>query len=259
MGIETKIEWCDSTINPTTGCEGCELWNGRDVRHCYAGKLHEARLAKSLPNLYAADFQDVRLVPGRMMQAARWADLRGKERPGKPWLSGQPRCIFVGDMGDFCSKAVPEQYIIEEIFGAIASPEGQRHFWLLLTKQIARLAELSRKLDGLPDNCMAMTTITDQHTANVRLPLLMSVECHWRGVSAEPLLSAVDVGDHLGCGLIHQVIAGGESGAKARLMQADWARSLRDACASSGVKFFMKQMTRREPIPEDLFIREVPR
>ena len=25
MGLETNSEWCDSTVNPTTGCEGCEL------------------------------------------------------------------------------------------------------------------------------------------------------------------------------------------------------------------------------------------
>ena len=22
----TKIQWCDSTVNPVMGCEGCELW-----------------------------------------------------------------------------------------------------------------------------------------------------------------------------------------------------------------------------------------
>lgn len=41
MGVKTNIPWCDSTINPTSGCIGCELWNGRDIRHCYAGNWHE--------------------------------------------------------------------------------------------------------------------------------------------------------------------------------------------------------------------------
>ena len=26
MSIKTKIQWCDSTVNPTMGCDGCELW-----------------------------------------------------------------------------------------------------------------------------------------------------------------------------------------------------------------------------------------
>jgi hypothetical protein len=26
MSQKTKIQWCDSTINPTMGCSGCELF-----------------------------------------------------------------------------------------------------------------------------------------------------------------------------------------------------------------------------------------
>ena len=37
------------------------------------------------------------------------------------------------------------------------------------------------------------------------------------------------------------VIAGGESGPRARPMHPDWARSLRDQCAAAGVPFFFKQ------------------
>jgi len=37
------------------------------------------------------------------------------------------------------------------------------------------------------------------------------------------------------------VIAGGESGPKARPMHPDWARSLRDQCQAAGVAFLFKQ------------------
>lgn len=40
---------------------------------------------------------------------------------------------------------------------------------------------------------------------------------------------------------IHWVIVGGESGAKARPMHPDWARSLRDQCREAGVAFHFKQ------------------
>lgn len=40
---------------------------------------------------------------------------------------------------------------------------------------------------------------------------------------------------------INWVIVGGESGAAARPMHPDWARSLRDQCASANVPFFFKQ------------------
>ena len=40
---------------------------------------------------------------------------------------------------------------------------------------------------------------------------------------------------------IDWVVAGGESGRRARPMHPDWARSLRDQCAAAGVPFFFKQ------------------
>lgn len=258
---KTEISWCDSTINPTSGCDGCELWNGRDIRDCYAGNLHERRLAKSLPVLYAPNFQEVRIIPGRMMKAARWSDLRGKERPEKPWLNGLPRLIFVGDMGDFMSRDVPDDYIQNEIIGAIKSKEGSRHFWLLLTKQIARLAEFSKKIGGLPDNCMAMTTITNQQTVDFRVHELSRVECLWRGVSAEPLFEQItlehvrlrgvgyynaltgqhDEEDRSRLPRIDWIVTGGLSGDGARPAHPDWFRSLRDQCARAGVPYHFKQ------------------
>jgi protein gp37 len=65
------------------------------------------------------------------------------------------------------------------------------------------------------------------------------------------------------------VICGGEtvkSGQKhddgtaaiARFMGPDLARDLRNQCSAAGVPFFMKQMTNKAPIPDDLLIREFP-
>lgn len=290
MGLKTGVEWCDSAVNPSTGCDGCELWNGRDIRVCYAGNLHETRLAKSLPELYAENFQEVRLAPGRMIEAARWPDLRGKERPDKPWLNGLPRMIFVGDMGDFSSRDVPDDYFIDEIIGAIRSSAGTRHFWLLLTKQISRLAKLSARIGGLPSNCMALTTITSQHTAGVRIGELLNVECRWRGISVEPLWEPVDLTEQ-GRGLycescldrsvhwcvdpvIDWVIVGGESGANAKPTSPAWIRDIVEQCADANVPCFVKQLGAAwakqanashekggDPTewPSDLRVRQAPR
>ena len=40
---------------------------------------------------------------------------------------------------------------------------------------------------------------------------------------------------------IHWVIVGGESGPKARGMQPEWVRDVRDWCQAAGVAFFFKQ------------------
>ena len=40
MGRDTKIPWCDSTINPVVGCDGCELHRAAvEESHCYAASL----------------------------------------------------------------------------------------------------------------------------------------------------------------------------------------------------------------------------
>ena len=58
---------------------------------------------------------------------------------------------------------------------------------------------------------------------------------------------------------IDWIICGGESGAKRRPFNPDWARRLRDQCQEAGVPFFMKQIDKVLPIPEDLMIREFPK
>ncbi len=59
-------------------------------------------------------------------------------------------------------------------------------------------------------------------------------------------------------GRLDWIICGGESGANTRMMNAEWARLLRDQCKGFGVPFFMKQMTDKKPIPDDLLIRQFP-
>lgn len=237
MGIETDIGWCDSTVNPTSGCDGCELWN-RSVRTCYAGNLHEHRMAKALPHLYAPNFKEVRTIPGRIAKAANWPDLRGKARPTKPWMDGLPRFIFVGDMGDLLSSAVTDDYLLVEIFAAITSKAGQRHFWLLLTKRPRRLARIASLVGGLPSNVMAMTTVTSQQTADLRLPALHSIPCHWRGISAEPLLEAVTLTSFPP---VDWIITGGESGESARPTQTSAFNDLHSQCNTLNIPFFFKQ------------------
>lgn len=256
----TKIQWCDSTINGSSGCDGCELWKP-GTHTCYAGTLHETRLAKSLPALYAADFSEVRMIPGRFSQAANWKDLTGTARPDKPWLDGRPRHIFVGDMGDFLSKSVTDEFLKRELIGAIASKNGSRHTWMLLTKRPDRLAFFAASLGGLPDNVIAMTTVTNQRTADVRIPALLRVNAKRHMISCEPLLGPLDLtrfflksadGSYPFSGiakehrttwlhLLDGIICGGESGNDARAMHPDWARALRDQAIEYRVPFFFKQ------------------
>ena len=75
-----------------------------------------------------------------------------------------------------------------------------------------------------------------------RLTVLERLPASVRFVSAEPLLERIDLRPWLDKGVLNWVIVGGESGPRARPMDLDWARDLRDQSVDAGVAFFLKQL-----------------
>jgi protein gp37 len=147
------------------------------------------------------------------------------------------------------------------------------------------MKDFFRHVGYVPENFWLGTSVVDQRSANARIPKLLDLRQIRREVtlflSCEPLLGSVDLspyteagptGDYRGLyqqtpskkdkkkpqGSISFVIVGGESGPNRRPMDLWWARDIRDECAFAGVPFFMKQIDKVDPIPEDLMIREVP-
>lgn len=242
MSRHTAIQWCDSTVNPTMGCEGCELWNPTR-RSCYAGVLHQ-RFGGRSPG-YAPAFEQVTRFPGRMADAARWRDLRGTVRPDKPWLSGLPRGIFISDMSDALSSSVPFDYLQSEVIRAVCSDEGRRHRWLWLSKRPQRMVEFARWLadreTGWPANLWAGTSITDRASLG-RVAHLAKVGDAGtaRFLSVEPQTESLDLSPWLSH--VHWVIQGGESGRDARPFEVNWARRLMEQCEQAGVPYFLKQL-----------------
>jgi protein gp37 len=193
MGLHTPIEWCDSTVNPTENCDGCELWDpAKKVKICYAGRQTER-----YRGLGAFD-EPIKLFPGRMAQAAKWSDLRGQARPDKPWIPKElPRLIFISDMSDALSEDVKFDFLHTEIIRTVSTLPGSRHVWIWLTKRPRRMALFSRWLDQhvgpWPKNLWALTSVTDERTASTRIPFILQVgdENTVHGISAEPLLQTI--------------------------------------------------------------------
>jgi protein gp37 len=244
MGIETDIEWCDSSVNPTENCDGCELWNPKaDVRKCYAGKLVERWKGRG------AFDKPIVLKPGRMAQTLKWSDLTGQDRPEKPWLNGMPRVVFVGDMADLLSKAVPFEYIEQEVINtAYNSP----HLYLMLTKQARRMEEfvawyLSEPLlHGWPHNLWMGVSVTSQATAprmdalfNIREMLKLQVNRMPKFfVSYGPALAPVWFEKRFDWMVIE-----GESGrGDVAMLETSTVRETVAWCRANGVKPFVKQM-----------------
>jgi protein gp37 len=118
-------------------------------------------------------------------------------------------------------------------------------------------------------NVQLGVSVEDQAAADERIPLLLATPAVVRWVSAEPLLGLVNLA-RLGAdkpyyidalrGVMRStapisidpsppeelprldwIVAGGESGPKARPSHPDWFRALRDQCAAAGVPFLLKQ------------------
>jgi len=276
MSISTKIQWCDSTCNPTMGCGGCELWD-HNTKKCYAGVLH-VRFGGATKG-YAPSFDEVTLFPGRMGKAAKWSDLRDRCRPEKPWLDGYPRLIFVSDMSDALSEVVDFDFLKSEVIDVVTSVAGQRHCWLWLTKRPSRMAKFSQWLleAGIkwPENLWPGTSVTSQRTTSrVRHLLRVGDDRTIRFLSVEPQHEEIDLSKWLPH--LQWVIQGGESGHDAVGFDVGWARSLLRQCRKHSVAYFLKQLgavvcegNQRlmisdshagdwEEWPDDLRVRELP-
>ena len=138
-------------------------------------------------------------------------------------------------MSDIFHEEVPLRFI-QEIFDVMG--EAGRHTFQVLTKRHERLAELATELVW-PENVWIGVSVENQHWADLRIPALLTVPAQVRFLSVEPLLKATDLSKFLQG--IQWVIVGGESGVKARQLNPEWVRQIRDDCFSANVPFFFKQ------------------
>ena len=224
----SQIEWTDKTWNPVTGCtkvsRGCD--------NCYMYREYP-RLAKMGNPGYPATPDVVTLLP---------------ERLEAPMKLAKPHRIFVCSMSDLFHAAVPSGFI-DDIFRAMEKAiERRGHIFQVLTKRPGRALrwwEESREWKPgngrWPAGIHLGTTVEEQKEAH-RLDALAQIPAPRRFVSAEPLLTALDISRWLEQGTVNWVIVGGESGPEAREMELDWARGLRDQCQDTGVTFFLKQL-----------------
>ncbi len=257
MGDKTEISWSEATWNPSIGCTkvsaGCD--------NCYAESVVN-RWQRDGSEAWPARFDTISLRPERFLTIPI-----GKAKPTK---------FFVNSLSDVFHKDVPDTFIAE-LFGVMAIT--QQHTYQMLTKRHGRMCSLlndpafealvrdaaQRRYSAaivpwpLP-NLHLGVSVENQQWADARIPALLDTPAAVRWISAEPLLGPLDLTAYLeplwddtACGdpehcspLIREdhldwVVVGGESGPGARPMHPDWARALRDQCASADVPFFFKQ------------------
>lgn len=200
---KTKIEWCDYTWNPITGCM-------RSCRYCYARRLHD-RFNKE-------PFSVIRYHPSRM------DDLE--------WLGKQePSTIFVGSMSDI--EYWPEnltQHILDEI------KLYHRHTFMFLSKNPNSYGEWR----GLkfPSNCMQGLTLEKCDTIEEHKKLALLVgNCERPFVSLEPIQGNVSFDG--AWQVLEKIIVGAMTGPKAIIPKQEWIDSIQEFIR--GDKIFWKQ------------------
>ncbi len=277
MGEKTGISWTDHTFNPWIGCTkvsaGCA--------NCYAENLMDHRWGIAKWGRSALRVKTSRsgwLAPLRWNKAAAEREVRAR--------------VFCSSLADVFEDNPQVSEWRSELWDLI-----HRTTWLdwqLLTKRPENIAWMlpvgSRKKLW---NVWLGTSVEDQESADTRIPRLLVTPSRVHFVSMEPMLGPIDLSNLCmeGGGRLNAVdrsfsnppldwvIVGGESGAKARPFNLDWARGVRDDCKSQGVAFFMKQVgcnpidggskdldcikhgsgADPEEWPEDLRIQEFPR
>ena len=210
--MKSRIEWTESTWNPVTGCTktspGC--------KHCYAERfalrlqaMGNAKYAKGFELALHEDVLDAPLL----------------------WRS--PSVVFVNSMSDLFHEDVPIRFITR-VFEVMR--KAAWHQFQVLTKRAERLAQINRLLRWPENVWMGVSVENDDYCD--RVDCLRDTSAQVKFVSCEPLLGPLPNLDLRG---LDWVIAGGESGPRARPMREEWVLQIRDQCQAAGLPFFFKQ------------------
>lgn len=240
MGENSKIEWTTHTFNPWVGCQkvspGCD--------NCYAeGWAKRSGLVEWGPH-----GERRRTSDANWRKPLQWAKAARLDAARYIGPTPRPR-VFCASLADVFDNKVQTKWR-SDLFDLIATtPELD---WLLLTKRPENVARMFPT--GEWKNIWLGVTAEDQHHFDRRYPLIREARTAVRFVSYEPALGPIS----LLWGKPDWLICGGESGHGARMMDPAWARTVRDQCAASGIAFFMKQMSKKAPIPADLLVRQFP-
>ncbi|WP_043588095.1 phage Gp37/Gp68 family protein [Geminisphaera colitermitum] len=253
MAENSKIEWCDHTVNFWWGCTLALLSDGKlseECRNCYALLLSKL-FSRGKATWGQSGKRWIRHEAAR--RELYKIDKRANER-------GVHERVFINSMSD----TFEDRDDLNEARGFLwdACKFVTNLDILLLTKRPENVLRMVPPawLKDWPTHVWIGTTTGTQQAADERIPHLLSIPARVRFLSVEPMLGPVDIEEHLddqidggyvlGSSPIHWVICGGESGPGARPMHPDWSRSMRDQCAAAGVPFFWKQWGDwREPLP----------
>lgn len=217
---KTKIDWCDSTWNPVTGClHGCEYCYARGIANRFGGNFTMSRCSEHgflelygkpenpYPDKFSPTFHRYRL---------------------NDYIGEKGRNIFVCSMADLFGDWVPDEWI-QEVFNACE--KAPQHNYLFLTKNPERYVELHDK--GI---------LVQKENMWYGYSLTKNESPKWRNqnynifASAEPILEPIEVPR------CKWLIVGAETGRRKDKVvpKREWIEHLVYYCGKWGIPLFMK-------------------
>lgn len=204
----TKIEWCDCTINPVVGCTfGCP--------YCYARKMN-TRFG------WIPEFAKPQFFPERL----------------KELNSKKPKIIFMNSMSDIADWKTP--WIWETVKAMADNPQ---HIYLFLSKRLSNFLEMLYAMGepfGRARNVLFGQSMTEQCER-------FWIEDRCDFLSIEPLLAPIDLdeamfrfGDH--SKFVRWVIIGAETGNRKEKVvpKKEWVDDIVNVCRFCNIPVFMK-------------------
>ena len=223
MARDSKIEWTDHTFNPWWGCT--KVSSACD--HCYA----EAWAKRVGLDIWSAR------KPRRFLSDTYWRQPHLWNK--KAQRSGRRARVFCASMADVFEPRKELSPWRKRLWNLISKTPFLD--WLLLTKRPHLARRMTPWESDWPENVWLGTTVESQRWVERRLPRLEESPARVRFLSCEPLLGEIKLEDWLSRKVIHWVIAGGESGPKARPSDPSWFYAVRDQCVAHATPFHFKQ------------------
>lgn len=260
MGNKTKIDWCDATWNPVTGCL-------HDCEYCYARRIAERFGGASETDNNECCYECQWMTEGtgeiHDLDEPIYDFDKGRNAPypfdfdptfhryklDEPQHWKKPRTIFVCSMADLFGEWVPDEWIAEVFQACEAAPQ---HRYMFLTKNPARFKRLRENGIKLPNGCWIGTSVTrdaeqaDQYTGKTGyLSENWDTTAKWF-VSVEPIQERMSRSSIENLTAMHWVIVGAETGRRVGKVvpKKEWIDEIVEECKRCRTPIFMKESLR---------------
>jgi len=240
---KTKIEWCDSTWNPITGClHGCEYCYARKIANRFA-PASSKQMIKDMLEIAERDNVPPTLehfYKAKPFEAGFYPTFY-HHRLNEPFKIKKPSNIFVCSMADLFGDWVPDEWI-KEVFEACK--KAPQHNYMFLTKNFERY----ESIDDDFQRFWYGATATNKDSFTLALDSFMQQRVNaerWFNtfLSVEPLLEEISISEcdgYFSC--LDWLILGAETGNRKDkvIPKKEWIDSIVERCKQTNIPIFMK-------------------